>query len=634
MSRLQLGRAVAEEFEIKSLDLDGETISLSGEFRCGTFAEQTALRDRFVGYGPHNPDEEVVPFSIDADETLSGYVSVLRARAGSLSNAPTLAHDDDVPLGKQPLTLELVKVASTQFEITCDGADRDTAHSITPWSWVGLPLADDVLAGPTALNASLSLGTADRAGEDGDVEFVTAASGSKEDLYDDTVLYSVASDDFYGASVVLEVTDDQPLWDNFLRVDDHLPVAGEVAPTGQTWHGNAISPIGSTTLVPASMPEMDLGELLMETSNTAGYSWPDEFPFDPEEFEIEYVLTSGTTDGASGAFIVSSEYDDTDPGPIALTSVHLTHNRVGVQMFWNDGGIDPSPVTHTYASPLTADGSTRHRLKMRIDRDTNTVTVTDPDGTETDFTSPKASRLWGRTVLVEQINPAATHATDRFVRYKSVRVDDGRRWRTIVGRSMPDRPDGWRLRNTLFEISPDAAGFAANSVPNLAYPWFLTRTYNAGRRDRKTIALEDPGSSARRVSVSCLRNSPEAATVQVIVDTRTMTFTLRRGAWWVEGHISATISQSLGMQVAPTSVAGVDGEDGTDVTGGLDAAADDVRGNKYRLRSPNAITTSTGAGIVELDGNGTEFWYGFGLDVHPDFTPYYFAAVDHLQRLI
>ena len=66
----------------------------------------------------------------------------------------------------------------------------------------------------------------------------------------------------------------------------------------------------------------------------------------------------------------------------------------------------------------------------------------------------------------------------------------------------------------------------------------------------------------------------------------------------------------------------------------FDAAADDDAGNKYRLRSPNAIAADTDKGIVALADAGQEFWFGFGLDIGDDFTPYYFAAMEHLQRPI
>lgn len=197
-------------------------------------------------------------------------------------------------------------------------------------------------------------------------------------------------------------------------------VVGQDALSGQTSRANHIPVIGGIILDGASA-DISGGGLLVGPTFGAWYTWWDT-GFVPAEYGAAFLVAAGTTFNASAAFIVSGEYDDTDPVDIALNSVHVTTTIYGYQISFFEGALGPASLTHVYDTPLADDGTTVYQFYVSIDG--NTVTVLDPEGHSESVTDARAGRLWGPTVLLEHVQPTATIATDALFQFVAAIATD------------------------------------------------------------------------------------------------------------------------------------------------------------------------------------------------------------------
>lgn len=122
----QVGRAGGDVAmrEPKSVDFDGQTVTITGDILASSFADSTALRQQLLGL-VNNEDEPVVPLSWGADAHLDGYYRVLDV---SVPSSPVSKQRYLFPY---TVTLERTKqYARPVFELTSIGSLRTNSHSI------------------------------------------------------------------------------------------------------------------------------------------------------------------------------------------------------------------------------------------------------------------------------------------------------------------------------------------------------------------------------------------------------------------------------------------------------------------------------------------------------------------------
>jgi hypothetical protein len=185
-------------------------------------------------------------------------------------------------------------------------------------------------------------------------------------------------------------------------------------------------------------------------------------------------------------------------------------------------------------------------------------------------------------------------------------TDGGTTWRTVVGRQIPNDPDGWRLTNrrTRISVSNNAAG-----TLQIGY-------YDGSQWETNDFVVSTssasggaPGGTATNYdTVTILRNSPEAASVLLTSGFVNVTLSIRRGGTLIEGHVNDPRGTfALGIWRTAS-------EAGTSITGGIEATTA-VAGNKYVLLSPDAINKDvTGQSGIELTAVGSDFHFAAGVN--------------------
>jgi hypothetical protein len=206
--------------------------------------------------------------------------------------------------------------------------------------------------------------------------------------------------------------------------------------------------------------------------------------------------------------------------------------------------------------------------------------------------------------------------------------DGGATWKTHPGRTIQNLPMAWRLCNDLIRLYPDTS--QGNGAYLILDTW---HTADDTFKDKGFVLTSDANVQLGDVStVTVVENSPccagvllhyQAGSYQADVYLR-----VRRGAFWVEGYATSTDpTDNLGIQVTSAAAA-------TAEIGGIRATSDDGDGNKYRIRSPRLITTDLTNGRVNTTSAGIGFPFAFGIDLHADFSAYYWAAMRHTQKAV
>jgi len=174
---------------------DGDRLSFSGMVKSDSVNGGKALRQQLNGYGPHNPDEPVVPVTWSGDSGVDGFYTVLSTEVNA---------NDGTYLGDAwwfPFSVDLERVPGWQaplFEVLASGADRANVHSVASQarSWV---------AGPGSLDsASLSVVTTTNS-------TLTCAAGESVkvwnhdgNLYSGDLTYQVDESGFYDGACRVE----------------------------------------------------------------------------------------------------------------------------------------------------------------------------------------------------------------------------------------------------------------------------------------------------------------------------------------------------------------------------------------------------------------------------------------------
>ena len=198
----------------EALGVDRETVE--GEFAT-TPSTGVALARQLVGYP--NGDEPAVPFIYDATDAggiLDGFYVIestdidwSKLAAGTFAwTAALLA----VPGSKAPLA-----------EVRSVGAARTTAHSVTPWSWIGMP--DAAVTSGEYLSSLTAVGAHAKTGPSNDsAQLVYAPTGTKTAFYADAGLYTVtAAGYYYGAARIERSADSGSTWSTVIGRE--LPIA-------------------------------------------------------------------------------------------------------------------------------------------------------------------------------------------------------------------------------------------------------------------------------------------------------------------------------------------------------------------------------------------------------------------------
>lgn len=209
--------------------------------------------------------------------------------------------------------------------------------------------------------------------------------------------------------------------------------------------------------------------------------------------------------------------------------------------------------------------------------------------------------------------------------------DSGTTWYTLTGCQLPNYPVGWRIGNHLVRATCDATG-----ILTIAYydgsSWESTNfiVYASAMAGNGLLA------DSPRV-VSALRNSPEAASIRLTTDNNpysTVDLSVRRGGTLIEGRVDYTPStDNLGIYRTAS-------ENGTSITGGIEATAADANGNKYVMLSPDAITKDVaGTSGIYTTASASTFSFGVGpsnSDLAGGITVIeeYFAANNIRQRIV
>ena len=192
MATLQLGRCVLPAVIVNSLSVTGDEVSVAGSFIGSSAAETMALIRQFVGYPNH--DEPTVPLVVESSALTDGFVT-------DVATSAPMTHEEDIADGRVPFTLDCRRVPGWQaplFEVLSRGADRPTAHSVTPWSWLGAPSSLDVTAAQFVDLADANGASGESVNsEAGKLAWFSAASATKDDLYDTEFLYQIAPAEFY-----------------------------------------------------------------------------------------------------------------------------------------------------------------------------------------------------------------------------------------------------------------------------------------------------------------------------------------------------------------------------------------------------------------------------------------------------
>lgn len=182
------------------LSWSGDELSFSGEIVASTVADAKVLRDQVRGLAG-NQDEPVVPVTWDEDSTVNGYYRVESAEVGTVAASYSA--------NWFPIDVTLVRVPGWQapmVEVIARGADADTNHGVSSWSWIGGPISGDVSA--TQFSGLVNNNGANGASvqnEDGAQAFWYANTADRDDLYNTELVYSVAETNYYDASCRIEM---------------------------------------------------------------------------------------------------------------------------------------------------------------------------------------------------------------------------------------------------------------------------------------------------------------------------------------------------------------------------------------------------------------------------------------------
>lgn len=211
-----------------------------------TGSEGLIMAQQVTGYP--NPDEEVVPFTYDA--TLAGGVL-----DGFYFCDSTNVDWAKLAGGMFAWEAVLVPVPGRQcptFEIDCLGSNRDTAHAITEWSWVGLPLAAQTRA--EVFESRLTgyvTATITGADSSGSATLYAAPTGSKTALYADRFQSSQNPDYYYYGGAAIQVSvDGGTTWTTVTGRDLPFTYADHVATRVRLVHG-----LGSNAAIRFTLPD-------------------------------------------------------------------------------------------------------------------------------------------------------------------------------------------------------------------------------------------------------------------------------------------------------------------------------------------------------------------------------------------
>lgn len=188
---------------------DGDELKLVCDLPAATVADQVVLRDQFNGYDL-NVDEPVVPITSSQDSSLDGFYEVVEV---NVDDRPGTFFDGGEGSQVTVVARKVPGFASPLFEVVTTGAARTTAHSVTPWSWCGIPY------GSTYVNVAKNPATA--AISDYPVPLTSGPttavyypdSAAKTAFYDNALTYSVPPSTHYqGAVTVEQSTDSGATW--------------------------------------------------------------------------------------------------------------------------------------------------------------------------------------------------------------------------------------------------------------------------------------------------------------------------------------------------------------------------------------------------------------------------------------
>lgn len=207
----------------------------------------------------------------------------------------------------------------------------------------------------------------------------------------------------------------------------------------------------------------------------------------------------------------------------------------------------------------------------------------------------------------------------------------------VVGSQMPNSPTGWAIGNGLVAL----VGSSSASVTQFTVLWYVGSAFESTKTVRVTYSSGFTTMPFEPASVRIMRNTPECCTLRLhlartgILSRTYLDLTIRRGARHAECLLVSDEGRSWGARL-------VTGEAGTNHTSGVHATAADADGNKYWFTSPQAVTTDTTNGGVELTSSAEAFAFAIGLepgtpgsgDAYTDQVNQYFAAADAHQRVV
>lgn len=201
-ARLTIGRlglsvpTGAEIDPVPDFVWDGDRLSISGMITTASAADGAALRAQANGYGPHNPDESVIPVTWTGDPAgVDGFYTPLsvsvNANAGTyLGNAwwfPFSAELEAVPGRQAPL-----------FELRSYGDDRDDSP-VTPVAWAAHPQEAELVQFAGGGSGSLRTFTT----SEGQVVFWEGPA-----LYDESVIFMLSAAEHYESACRIETSPD------------------------------------------------------------------------------------------------------------------------------------------------------------------------------------------------------------------------------------------------------------------------------------------------------------------------------------------------------------------------------------------------------------------------------------------